>query len=165
MTVTAAVDANHRQRILHALGVTMYALRGNCRPMSAGDSAIAAPPWPATGPGTVALVLPEGVTARERGQVDRIMQALGGAFVQAPGLVVTAGELPAPVPPATVYLVFGKAQAQALGRGLDTDVMAQAEVLLLDSPDRLFQAEGKRRLWQALGGLRRQGRRQADDRE
>ncbi len=152
MAVVNAVE--HRQRVLHALGVTTYVLRA--RP---GD---ARTPASATVPDAAAcrcvLVLPEGATEDQQHFLDRVMQALGGDFAGARRVVVTAGELHGPVPEASAYLAFGEAQARALGRSLPAVTAAAAEVLLLDEPQALRGGDGKRRLWQAVRGLRRHWR-------
>jgi hypothetical protein len=55
-----------------------------------------------------------------------------------------------------VYLVFGQAQAHALGRELPAAVMSEAHIALVDEPGPLlFGADGKRRLWAALRQARR----------
>ena len=60
------------------------------------------------------------------------------------------------VPHAPAYLVFGQAQAHALGRALPAQVMRDAHIVLADAPaDILAQSVAKRRLWQALRTLRR----------
>ena len=60
------------------------------------------------------------------------------------------------VPHAPAYLVFGQAQAHALGRALPASVMRDAHIVLADTPaEILAQANSKRRLWQALRTLRR----------
>lgn len=150
--------ADHRQRILQALGVMPLALRRR-------QAATAEPPenriMGAVGSTPCVLVMPEGGNERQQRLVTRAMQALGGGFARAPRVVVKAGELDEPVPPASAYLAFGDAQARALGRSLPTAVMAAAEVLLLDEPHILLEAAGKRRLWQAVGGLRRHWRKTA----
>jgi len=60
------------------------------------------------------------------------------------------------VPPVRAYLVFGQAQAHALGRELPAAVMNQAQIVLADEPSQvLANGGGKRRLWTALRQLRR----------
>lgn len=149
MAATMPAPIDHRRRVLRALGVTAYGLRVEFRAdadAGAGESTEAT--------ATCVLVMPGDCGARERQRVEQVMQALGGLFAEAAQVEVMAGELPS-VPAARAYLAFGTAQAHALGRTLSTDVMAAAEVLLLDAPDALATAAGKRRLWQAVSGLRR----------
>ena len=56
----------------------------------------------------------------------------------------------------TYYLVFGDAQAHALGRALPAAVMSQALIVLADEPKLvLADAAAKRRLWNALRSVRR----------
>lgn len=155
-----AVD--HRQRILQALGVMPLALRRR-------QATMVEPPenhaMGTIGSTPCVLVMPEGGTERQQRLVMQAMQALGGGFARAPRMTVKAGELDEPVPPASAYLVFGESQARALGRSLPTAVMAAAEVLLLDEPQTLLEAAGKRRLWQAVSGLRRHWRETAQTTE
>ncbi|HET8553550.1 MAG TPA: hypothetical protein VFL78_01895 [Rhodanobacteraceae bacterium] len=157
MSASMPLAAGRRQHILRALGVTPYALRGrrevDALPVPEGDGA---------GPVSCVLVMPEGCTERLQRLVMRIMQALGDGFAGAPRVVVKAGDLDAPAPAASAYLAFGETQARALGRSLPTAVMAAAEVLLLDEPQALLEAGGKRRLWQAVSGLRRHWRETAE---
>lgn len=159
MTNVVDTQADHRQRVLRALGVTLYGLRGRFRPdqgvTPADEAASMSMTAAADGAAACVLVLPGDCDARQRTQVEHIMQALGGVFAQAVQVGVAGGELTAEVPPAHAYLAFGEAQARALGRSLSSDAVNQAQVVLLDAPEALFDAAGKRRLWQAVGGLRR----------
>ncbi|HET7268740.1 MAG TPA: hypothetical protein VFJ15_11580 [Oleiagrimonas sp.] len=161
MVATVETLDDHRHRVLRALGVTPYGLRAPCRADESAPSAAdagaptCAPAVDATS--ACVLVMPADCAKRERNLVEQIMCALGGVFAEAVRVEVTAGQLPS-VPSARAYLAFGKAQAHALGRVLPADVMAVAEVLLVDAPDVLFDAAAKRRLWQAVSGLRRQWR-------
>lgn len=150
--------AGRRQHILRALGVTPYVLRGRRE----ADVLPAASEGDRAGPVSCVLVMPEGCTERLQRLVMRVMQALGDGFAGAPRAVVKAGDLDAPVPTASAYLAFGETQARALGRSLPAAVMAAAEVLLLDEPQALLEAGGKRRLWQAVSGLRRHWRETAE---
>jgi len=60
------------------------------------------------------------------------------------------------VPRAPAYLVFGQAQAHALGRALTAEAMHDAHIVLADAPaEILAQAAAKRRLWLAMRTLRR----------
>ena len=60
------------------------------------------------------------------------------------------------VPHAPAYLVFGQAQAHALGRALPAKVMRDAHIVLADAPaDILARGSCKRSLWHALRSLRR----------
>lgn len=164
MNMAALSTVDHRQRVLRALGVTPYVRRarhGMVDDAPAGGVVNPAVPQAVAGSCPCVLVLPEGCTQRQQHLVTRVMRALGEGFAQAPRVIVTGGELHQPVPPASAYLAFGESQARALGRSLPAAVMAAAEVLLLDDPHALLQADGKRRLWQAIGGLRRHWRKLA----
>lgn len=166
MMATVNARTDHRQRLLRALGVTPYGLRARFRPdqdgVDAGDAVLATPSTTSADASACVLILPGDCNARDRAHVQQIMQALGGVFAQAPQVDVDADQLQSSPPHARAYLAFGEAQARALGRSLPVDVMAQAEVLLLDVPGALRKADGKRRLWQAVGGLRRHWRTMAD---
>ena len=60
------------------------------------------------------------------------------------------------MPPVRAYLVFGQAQAHALGRELPAAVMNQAQIVLADEPRQvLASGAAKRGLWSALRQLRR----------
>jgi|SRR5699024_1733866 len=153
MHAAVPTPGRQRRRILRALDVTPYVLR-------AASPAAEVPARTSADDATIAcvLVLPENCSARQQRAVTGAMQALGDAFAQAPQVVVAGGELRDPAPPASAYLAFGDAQARALGRRLSADIMARAEVLLLDEPQVLLTGAGKRRLWQAVSGLRRHWR-------
>lgn len=164
MGMIAPVAVDHRQRVLRALGVVPYVRRARRQVVDdapVGSTGNAALPPATEGSCPCVLVLPEGCTERQQRLLARVMQALGEGFAQAPRVVVTGDELREPALHASAYLAFGEAQARALGRSLPAAVMADAEVLLLDDPRTLLQADGKRRLWQAVCGLRRHWRRSA----
>jgi ABC-type lipoprotein export system ATPase subunit len=60
------------------------------------------------------------------------------------------------VPEARAYLVFGEAQAHALGRALPAAALHRAQIMLADEPATvLTSAAAKRRLWNALRNVRR----------
>lgn len=164
MSMAASTVADHRQRVLRALGVVPYVRRARQKTVAdtpAGAAGNVAMPPTVAGLLPCVLVLPEGCTERQQHLLARVMQALGKGFARAPSVVVAGRDLHEPVPHASAYLVFGEAQARALGRSLPTAVMTAAEVLLLDDPQALLQGDGKRRLWQAIGGLRRHWRKTA----
>ena len=71
-------------------------------------------------------------------------------------VTVSGGQLAAGVPEARAYLVFGEAQAHALGRTLPAAAMHQAQIVLADEPALILTSgSAKRRLWSALRSLRR----------
>ncbi|MEW5310398.1 MAG: hypothetical protein WDW38_002199 [Sanguina aurantia] len=75
---------------------------------------------------------------------------------QAARIRVTGSELAGEVPEARAYLVFGDAQAHALGRRLSAESMRRAEIVLADELSIvLVGGAAKRRLWSALRNLRR----------
>lgn len=154
----APVIASHRRRLLHAMGVTPYALRVR----AGGDEPVVAEHAAATGGAEevgCVLMLPGGYDRRQLAVLEQAMRSLGAGFAPAVHVTVVDGQPSGPVPAASAYLAFGEAQAHALGRNLSAEVMAAADVVLLDQPQTLLQADGKRRLWQALGGVRRHWRR------
>ncbi|TPG08583.1 hypothetical protein EAH88_10040 [Rhodanobacter glycinis] len=145
------VTASHRDRVLRALGVTPWVRR------VAAD--IAEPAPPATDPDegvACVVVLPEGCSTRELDLLGRALNACGATLARAARVTVRGGQLAAGVPQARAYLVFGEAQAHALGRTLPAAAMHQAQIVLADEPALvLTSAGGKRRLWSALRSLRR----------
>jgi hypothetical protein len=154
-SVRQPVTASHRDRVLRALGMTPWVRRA--APGVTVDHAGAA--QPAANPdGQVAcvVVLPEGCSTRELDLLGRALTACGAALARAARVTVRGGQLAGSVPEARAYLVFGEAQAHALGRALPAAVMHQAQIVLADEPSLvLTSASAKRRLWSALRSLRR----------
>ncbi|HZX72405.1 MAG TPA: hypothetical protein VFE77_16490 [Rhodanobacter sp.] len=153
MSTGACVAAStaHRVRVLRALGLTPWVRR-----------AIAVPPVPEAAPASdgagvaCVVVLPERCSARELDLLGRALSAGGAWLARAARMQVKAGQLAANVPAAQAYLVFGEAQAHALGRVLPTAVMNRALIVLADEPHLVLgSAAAKRRLWSALRSLRR----------
>lgn len=151
-----SVSAAHRARVLRALGVTPWVRR----------SAPAAAPGPtfdvrdrvvdaSTSGCHCVLVLPQESDARELDLLDRALASCGPALAHAPRVLVCDGQL-AGVPTADAYLVFGEAQAHALGRTLAAEVLQRAQIVLVDAlATVLIEPAAKRRLWMALRRLRR----------
>jgi len=103
----------------------------------------------------VVVVLPPGCAVRELDLLGRALSAFGAQLARAPRIEAADGDA-MQVPHVPAYLVFGQAQAHALGRALPAQVMRDAHIVLADTPaDILTQASAKRRLWQALRSLRR----------
>ncbi|TCI11456.1 hypothetical protein EZM97_19525 [Dyella soli] len=153
MAALAQASPAHRERLLRALGVTPWVRRVPAVPVVAGEPAAAAVASGA--PGDCAVLLPAGCSARELDLVGRALMAFGPAVARAPRFEVTQGQLPA-VPEVRAYLVFGEAQAHALGRELPAAALARAHIVLADEPAGvLASGAGKRRLWNALRSLRR----------
>ena len=101
-------------------------------------------------------VLPQGCSARELDLLGRALATCGAALARAARVTVSDGQLAADVPEARAYLVFGEAQAHALGRALPAAAMHQAQIVLADEPALLLTSAGaKRRLWNALRSVRR----------
>jgi len=149
------VTASHRDRVLRALGVTPWVRRAapevpavivESNPLMADT---------ATGVACV-VVLPEGCSTRELDLLGRALNTCGAALARAARVTASGGQLPVDLPEARAYLVFGEAQAHALGRTLPAAAMHQAQIVLADEPALvLTSAAAKRRLWSALRSLRR----------
>lgn len=157
MSAVPARSPAQRRRLLQAMGVVPLHLR---RRVAAPATDIVEPEAaavPAAGTVPLVLVLPTGADSRMLDLLGRAMQAAGAAFARAPRLEVVQGQLrPEPVA-ARAYLAFGEAQARALGRELPAEVVAAAEIQLVDVPEALCRADGKRRLWSAMHTLWRRG--------
>lgn len=148
------VSATHRARVLRALGVTPWVRRSvSASRVEATDLAESVE---AIGSDRrCVVVLAPDASARERSLLDRALGSAGPALAQAARVAVREGQL-VDVPPAEAYLVFGEAQAHALGRALAADVLQRAHIVLVDPlPALLSEPAAKRRLWVALRGLRR----------
>jgi hypothetical protein len=149
------VTASHRDRVLRALGVTPWVRRAapdlpvgiaESNPLMMDSSAGVA----------CVVVLPEGCSTRELDLLGRALNACGAMLARAARITVSGGQLAADLPEARTYLVFGEAQAHALGRTLSAAAMHQAQIVLADEPALvLTDAGAKRRLWSALRSLRR----------
>ena len=150
-SVLVAASPVHRVRVLRALGLTPWVRRAvvaapalDREPVSDGSNV------------PCVVVLPEHCSVRELDLLGRSLSTAGAWLARAARVRVKAGELAADVPTARAYLVFGEAQAHALGRALPAAVMNQALVVLADEPGLVLgSAAAKRRLWSALRSLRR----------
>jgi hypothetical protein len=101
------------------------------------------------------VVLPPGCAVRELDLIGRVLYACGPQLARAARIEAADSET-MQVPHARAYLVFGQAQAHALGRALPAEVMRDAHIVLADAPaEVLGQAASKRRLWHALRSMRR----------
>jgi hypothetical protein len=149
------VSAAHRARVLRALGVTPWVRRSvTPGPVEAAADRLASDGAIGFGPRCV-VVLAEDEGERELGLLDRALESAGPALAQAARVAAHDGQL-VDVPPAEAYLVFGEAQAHALGRTLAAEVLQRAQIVLVDPlPTLLCDPAAKRRLWMALRGLRR----------
>lgn len=143
----------HRARVLRALGVVPWRRRELTAASVEQASSVETQPLPASA--GVVVVLPPGCSVRELDLLGRALSALGPQLARAPRVEASDGEA-MQVPHAPAYLVFGQAQAHALGRVLPANVMRDAHIVLADAPsDLLMHASSKRRLWQVLRTLRR----------
>ncbi|UPG93420.1 hypothetical protein [Luteibacter aegosomatissinici] len=152
----AAVSPARRERLLKVMGVTPWRLRD----VGAG-AAVAGDRHHAVNEGgqgdrvPCVVVLPAGASERELDLVGRALRAFGPVMGRAARL--EAGERGlGHVPVAAHYLVFGEAQARALGHELPAAVMSAAQIVLVDPPAALVaDAAAKRRLWNGLRALGR----------
>lgn len=155
----AAVPLDSRRRAaLQAMGITPWAMRARAEAaaQSFAEEPDAAPARAAQPSGRCVVLLPAGADARALDLLGRALTACGAEIARAGRIRVADGQLSETVPHASVYLVFGQAQAHALGRELPAAVMSDAHIALVDEPGPLlFGAEGKRRLWAALRQARR----------
>ena len=150
--MSAAPAVSHRARVLRVLGVTPWVRRAASEPVVA----VMEPAIDAAADVACVVVLPEGCSTRELDLLGRALNACGAMLARAARVTVKQGQLAAGVPAARAYLVFGEAQAHALGRSLPADVMRDAQIVLADEPALvLTRADAKRRLWNALRSLRR----------
>jgi hypothetical protein len=150
----AHVPLVHRERVLRALGVTPWVRRA----AAPADVAAEEPVIEATSAmiaGECVVLLPAGCSPRELDLVGRALLSYGPVVARAPRIEVADGKLPA-TPEARAYLVFGEAQAHALGRELPAAALSKAHIVLADEPSSVLgSAASKRRLWNALRSLRR----------
>jgi hypothetical protein len=145
--------ATHRSRLLRALGVTPWVRRD--APSMPSAPIHEATPAAETAAGHCVVLLPAGCEPRALDLLGRALTAFGPALARAARLEVRDGRLAA-APLAKAYLVFGEAQAHALGRELPAAMLQQAHIVLADEPGAVHaSAAGKRRLWNALRSLRR----------
>jgi len=146
-------SASRRTRMLRALGVTPWVRRAVAVPAEAWMEPAAVP---VVVPASCVVLLPDGCAARELDLLGRALAAYGPELARAGRILVKDGRPGSAVPPVRAYLVFGQAQAHALGRELPAAVMNQAQIVLADEPSQvLANGGGKRRLWTALRQLRR----------
>lgn len=145
---------SHRERVLRALGVTPWVRRVGATEPDASELPVADVQSEVVS-GDCIVVLPAGCSPRELDLVGRALMACGAAIARAPRIEVSNGQLPS-APQARAYLVFGEAQAHALGRELPAAALSRAHIVLADEPASvLASGAGKRRLWNALRSLRR----------
>ena len=154
MNALAQAAPAHRERLLRALGITPWMRRAAAVPAAVlSESSMDAPGTVVSG--DCVVLLPAGCSPRELDLVGRALMTCGPAVARAPRIEVSNGQLPA-APEARAYLVFGEAQAHALGRELPAAALSRAHIVLADEPSGVLgSAAGKRRLWNALRSLRR----------
>lgn len=145
----------HRARVLRTLGVVAWQRRTVIGTAPAASPVQSADVQQTSASAGVVVVLPTGCAVRELDLLGRALSAFGAQLARAPR-IEALGDETMQVPHVPAYLVFGQAQAHALGRALPAQVMRDAHIVLADTPaDILTQASAKRRLWQALRTLRR----------
>ncbi|WP_266180962.1 hypothetical protein [Dyella humicola] len=151
MAALAHASSAQRARVLRALGVTHWVRRVPSEVVAATTESVPAAAWS----GECVVLLPAGCSQRELDLVGRALMTSGATVARAPRIEVSNGRLPS-APEARAYLVFGEAQAHALGRELPAATLSRAHIVLADEPAGvLASAAGKRRLWNALRSLRR----------
>lgn len=152
------MSPGQRSRLLREFGMTPWVRRptpGVALPAS-GENLPAGAPIDALAGVPCVIVLPDGCSTRELDLLGRLLNACGATLARAARVRVIAGQPINDVPHARAYLVFGQAQAHALGRSLPAAVMHQAQIVLADElATVLAAAAAKRRLWSALRNLRR----------
>lgn len=151
---TNGLDATRRSRVLRELGIVPWTLRDAPQ----DDALETGDPLTGMAAGEVAcvLVIPHGCSARELDLIGRALNACGPLLARSARLSSRDGQLVGDVPEARAYLVFGEAQAHALGRSLSAAAMHRAQIILADEPAQVLgSAAAKRRLWNALRGVRR----------
>jgi hypothetical protein len=145
-----------RHEVLHALGITPWVRRVRDELVDAGLPAAVDGVSAEAPAARCIVVLPAQLPPRAMDLLGRALHSAGAEVARAGRITVADGQPSVAVPHAPVYLVFGQAQAHALGRELPAAVMSAAHIALVDEPTALFGgAEGKRRLWAALRQLRR----------
>lgn len=153
--VHGAESTRRRARVLQALDLTPWVLRASPGDRS-GDSVAEQPLVDEAGEVACVVVLPEQCSARELDLIGRALSACGAGIARAARIRTRHGQLDTEVPAAAAYLVFGEAQAHALGRSLPAAVMQRAQIVLADEPALILgSGAAKQRLWSALRNLRR----------
>lgn len=149
--------AQRRASVLRALGITPWVQReAVAEALMDGHAPVSEVAQAAAGTPACVVLIPAGSDTRAMDLLGRALNACGAELARAGRISVANGQLSAPVAPAPVYLVFGQAQAHALGRELPAAVMSQAHIALADEPSLLLtDAASKRRLWAALRQVRR----------
>ena len=146
-----------RTTVLRALGITPWVRRQPAADVPAHGAVPATEASnPVAGAPACVVLIPAGCDARAMDLLGRALNACGAELARAGRIMVADGQLSAPVAPAPVYLVFGQAQAHALGRELPAAVTSRAHIALADEPSLLLtDAASKRRLWASLRQVRR----------
>lgn len=143
----------HRARLLRALGVTPWVRR---QPSSTEAPVVLDASELQAAPGDSVVLLPAGCPVALLDLLGRAFSAYGPSLARAARIEVAADGQLGHVPEVRAYLVFGQAQAHALGRVLPASVLNRAQIVLADEPHEIrASGEGKRRLWNALRSLRR----------
>ncbi|HEX7813609.1 hypothetical protein [Dyella sp.] len=145
----------HRARLLRALGVTPWVRREEpaAHRVSMSIDAVGAQ---VAVTGDSVVVLPAGCPVPLLDLLGRAFSAYGPSLARAARVEVGPDGQLGQVPEARAYLVFGQAQAHALGRVLPATVLNRAHIVLADEPQAIRgSGDGKRRLWNALRSLRR----------
>ncbi len=146
---------NRRARVMRALGIQPW-VRRLPSPEAPVPGDVAFSDAVSASAYSCVVVLPEGCSVRELDLLGRALNGCGAGLARAARLTVTGGQIVGTIPEARAYLVFGEAQAHALGRSLPAAVMHQAQIVLVDEPAQVLRrGDAKRRLWSALRSVRR----------
>lgn len=93
---------------------------------------------------------------RQRQLIDLAVACLGLPDTAVMHLTVRDNRLTATAAATPAYLVFGQAQAQALGSASSTDQLKRACIALVDEPAQLLRTPVRKRdLWLAVKAVRR----------
>jgi hypothetical protein len=157
MSSSALGHDPHRARLLRALGVTPWVRRQPfADPIPAAFGTSEAVIEAQGAPGDSVVLLPAGCPVALLDLLGRAFSAYGPSLARAARIEVGPDGQLGHVPEARAYLVFGQAQAHALGRVLPAAVLNRAQIVLADEPHEIrANGAGKRRLWNALRSLRR----------
>ena len=139
----------HRQRVLHALDITLWRRR-----KSPGEDAADLDATPATI--DCVLLIPSGCTDRQHRFLATFCKAafaLPSGVLRMQSYVLPADGSRQRVMPASAYLVLGQPLADALASMLT--IPGSAIVQVGPSPEVLMSVVGKRQLWHMLRRLKR----------
>jgi hypothetical protein len=148
-----------RQRLLEAMGVTLYRRRGTAPAVAVGEvgtpasDAAQAPFADTATTAPLALVIVGARAARIH--ADTLAHALALRPAQLAFIEATPERLASSPALAGAYLAMGAVFARPLGGELPTTVQQTAQIVVTSTPAEWRNAGAKRVLWQTLKPLRR----------